>query len=50
MASPDQIFRSTATNSTCRVATTLLGFHTAYEGVRYGVRRPRDAATVLLTL
>src|SRR3954470_13720373 len=27
VASPDQIFRSTATNSTCRVATTLLGFH-----------------------
>jgi hypothetical protein len=26
-ASPDQIFRSTATNSTCRVATTLLGIH-----------------------
>ena len=25
VASPDQIFRSTATNSTCRVATTLLG-------------------------
>src|SRR3982751_4071152 len=27
VASPDQIFRSTATNSTCRVATTLLGIH-----------------------
>src|SRR4051812_46981482 len=26
-ASPDQIFFSTATNSTCRVATTLLGIH-----------------------
>ena len=28
VASPDQILRSTATNSTCRVATTLLGFDT----------------------
>src|SRR3712207_3807903 len=27
LASPDQIIRSTATNSTCRVATTLLGVH-----------------------
>jgi hypothetical protein len=27
LASPDQISRSTATNSTCRVATTLLGVH-----------------------
>ena len=25
LASPDQIIRSTATSSTCRVATTLLG-------------------------
>ena len=36
VASPDQIFRSTATNSTCRVATTLLGIAGA---------GPEDAAT-----
>jgi hypothetical protein len=34
VASPDQIFRSTATNSTCRVATTLLGIHRRGGAVR----------------
>jgi hypothetical protein len=32
-ASPDQSLRSTATNSTCRVATTLLEVHRRW---RYG--------------
>src|SRR4051794_34868880 len=39
LASPDQIFRSTATSSTCRVATTLLGIHR--RAVRLGYAGPQ---------
>src|SRR4051812_8161275 len=43
VASPDQIFRSTATSSTCRVATTLLGIHgRSPYSIRTPSARPRS--------